>query len=1278
MNNVLLWIGGVLVVLLCALFAVPHFVNWNLYRGSFEEEASRLLSRDVRVSGSVTVRALPVPYVVFEKVRIGDLVSKDAAPVGAAPIPATGGEAVLRVERFTMGLSIAALLRGMVSASEVELVKPEVRARLGSQGANLMALLSPMTADGRGGSAFAVDAVRLTNGSITLTGQDGAETVTVTDITGDLTDPGGAGSPRFRGTATYLGEPRDVRISTAGTGPGAFKVKSAVRTLSSITTYGFDGTVSGLDGVLGYQGEFTAKLPIGSLGVGTDTKPAATPDTFELKAQVKGSASALSIDDVSLSFERDGRPQTISGTARASWTSTVEATAQLSSRWLDLDRVFAAEGGARPFGVVGWLAKTVTDAMPRDTRLSATLDVDSITLGGEQMTEVEVSMSGANGLVIVERASARVPGGGVIQISGRSTEDRRSFRGSLQARTPSIRRLLGWMATGAAIPLPRIDGPMIAEASVTVGATTVTLDQFAGEFGGQPVRGAAGYDWTTRPTVKLSIEAERLSVGSLLPDLISRDGVRALAGMKPDSAAPTASPHEVARLFNPQDYDLALTLRIGELDDGAERLRDVSVELASTRAELKVDRLSATSSDGLAFDVRGRVAGVAGDARGSLTIDLAADKAEAFARLAKVLGILDHATPADLSPLIPMRVSAKVTLGEDGTRRDRVVVDGGAASSRLYASGIFERGLKRWDEERIETYAAVVGPEARAAARLVAPAGAVSSTRPAASDDRIALRFAGVPRKGMHTLAGLTIGGAEAAFDGRVELPASGSYRATGRLAVGRVEVRDLLVWAGYPLAKPGGAEVAGTLEVERSGSETRLAFTRLAVGSATLGGTIAIAHDQKGPTIVAALAADRLAVASLIEPFLLKSAAPRLAADTVWPDGPIDLEALRNQRGQIDVAVRELTLGPSLVLPAARVKARLDGSGIEITELSGEPAGGQLTATLTLTPDKADARLEGAVTLAGVDLSRLGGTSSGTIGAKVALSGQGLSPSSIIRALSGTGTASLSNVVVAGVEPRVVQIAFDRAQRSDPEAEGADLSTLIAEALVAGRLAITQPNAMLVIDSGTLKVGDIRSETPQAAVVNRTTVDLAGLGADFDWRIAPVARGAPATRGRALPPIGVVYAGPLTTLGRMEPRIQGDDLQRELVVRRLERTVEELERLRREDEERARQETERRRQIEEQQAAAAEAALALRRAAEAAAKAALEAQSQPQLSPFSSGQTPPIGPAQTSPAPATAAQPLAPPAEPLPPPPAPQPAQRRSDPASAPIKRVDPLIPVR
>ncbi|MGI9405170.1 MAG: AsmA family protein, partial [Hyphomicrobiaceae bacterium] len=66
MNNLLLWLSGVLILVLGALFVGPHFVDWNSYRSVFEAQATRLVGRDVRVEGGVNLRLLPAPYVSFE------------------------------------------------------------------------------------------------------------------------------------------------------------------------------------------------------------------------------------------------------------------------------------------------------------------------------------------------------------------------------------------------------------------------------------------------------------------------------------------------------------------------------------------------------------------------------------------------------------------------------------------------------------------------------------------------------------------------------------------------------------------------------------------------------------------------------------------------------------------------------------------------------------------------------------------------------------------------------------------------------------------------------------------------------------------------------------------------------------------------------------------------------------------------------------------------------------------------------------------------------------
>jgi uncharacterized protein involved in outer membrane biogenesis len=111
MSKFFIAVAVFVITITSALFAVPYLIDWNGYRGVFEEEATRLLGREVRVGGTVTLHVLPTPYFRLEKVRIAD------ASVNLQ-------DAFFRSESLTMKLSIPPMFRGVVEANEVELHRP--------------------------------------------------------------------------------------------------------------------------------------------------------------------------------------------------------------------------------------------------------------------------------------------------------------------------------------------------------------------------------------------------------------------------------------------------------------------------------------------------------------------------------------------------------------------------------------------------------------------------------------------------------------------------------------------------------------------------------------------------------------------------------------------------------------------------------------------------------------------------------------------------------------------------------------------------------------------------------------------------------------------------------------------------------------------------------------------------------------------------------------------------------------------------------------------------
>src|SRR5262252_912396 len=117
MSNFIIAIAVFLITVVGALFAIPYFVDWNGYRSVFEEEATSLLGREVRVGGAVNLHLLPTPYFRFEKVRIADT-------------SVNLQDAFFRAESLSIKLSVPPLFRGAVEANEIELQRPVLRVAL--------------------------------------------------------------------------------------------------------------------------------------------------------------------------------------------------------------------------------------------------------------------------------------------------------------------------------------------------------------------------------------------------------------------------------------------------------------------------------------------------------------------------------------------------------------------------------------------------------------------------------------------------------------------------------------------------------------------------------------------------------------------------------------------------------------------------------------------------------------------------------------------------------------------------------------------------------------------------------------------------------------------------------------------------------------------------------------------------------------------------------------------------------------------------------------------
>ena len=335
MNNALMVLGSFFALVLAALFAVPTFIDWNGYRGVFEEEASQVLGRDVRVGGAVNLRLLPTPYVRFEKVRLADVTGQT-------------GEPFVRAESFTMWLSGPALLRGVLEANEIELKRPVLSLVLdGDGGGNWSSLeLKP------GALPFVpqnvtLRSVKLIDGVLAIYNSQVQPIARAEAVNGELSADALRGPYKFKGTAQWGGAVRDIKFaSTEPDADGSFRVKSVTRIVDSPTSYALDAKVEDFSGKPKLTGELTAKFALpGSEAAAAPGKAAETP-VMDFKSRVEASATGASFEDIALTLENAAEPQLITGRATAAWAGEPRLDIALAAKWLDIDRL----SGAGPDG----------------------------------------------------------------------------------------------------------------------------------------------------------------------------------------------------------------------------------------------------------------------------------------------------------------------------------------------------------------------------------------------------------------------------------------------------------------------------------------------------------------------------------------------------------------------------------------------------------------------------------------------------------------------------------------------------------------------------------------------------------------------------------------------------------------------------------------------------------------------------------------------------------------------------------------------------------------
>ena len=1204
MNNGLLYLGGLLVLVFSALFAVPNFVDWNGYRGVFEEEASKVLGRDVRVGGKVNLKLLPVPYVRFEKVRI-------------ANVSGATGEPFVRADSFTMWLSGPALLRGVLEASEVQLDRPELTLAIDDKGggnwSNIQFRAGDMPFVPRD---VMLKSVKLLDGVLSIYNSENSRIAQLGAINGELSGDGLRGPFRFKGTAEWSGAMHDVSFATTSPdAEGAFGIKASARVGGSPNSYLLDGRVAGLNSKPTFSGDLTATVPVPGIEPAAHSGGDGVP-VLDFKSQVTADPLSARFENVSLTLDNAAEPQSITGSATAIWNGAPRIDVVLASKWLDIDRLADAGKSGASFARLKRLAMGLLAAVAGDGAASAKINLEQVKLGGETAGGLYIDAARSEGKTHFNRLSASLPGNTRLEFAGdlKDAPGKFSFGGNASVSGANLARLKSWAErSGLALDIAA-DGAFSADGRIDVGEKQVAITDASLTLSGQDISGDLVINSDTH-RMDLRIAAGRLDTRTILPKAARavRAKLRAALGL-PVKEAVNAADDPLG--------DARLRLLAGELTDNGETYRNVDLQFEAEGPELRLAASKLTTAAGLEVGLEGRVkTSETGEPKGTFSFDVSGNSADAARDLAARFGIAAEVGDAHLTGVRDAKLAGLLRLGARAPASADIAFDGTLGGVPFKGSGEFDGGLSNWRAAPVRFDATVDAPSLAQLQGLIgrSSTAGLPNDAPARAD----LLASGIPASGLTTRVHVSASGLATAFSGSVAMPDKQPWAIAGDVTVKSADANAALVLAGLPL--PAGAargELDGAIAVARQGGVWSLSSDRLAIGGSKLGGklTVASAADGKSsikgsikvdrlvvPTMLAALAdAPRQAAASVSD----ASASVPVAAPeaNLWSDGLFDLASYRDLGVDVKIQFQSLVLSGKLATSDGALQLTLSPQSVDAGNIMANAAGGLLTGSFSLKKESDGVALATNLKLEDADLKSLSASASGKATSTMTATSRAQSPAGLFAVLTGEGGVEVRrDAAIPGPDPESVSKVADTVLRAKLQNDVRAIVPALTAALGSGRLPLGDRHIAVKIVDGTAKFETVERQTKTSSVSATLNLDLSSLRLNASSQIAasvpplppppiPLPDYTPPAPKGMLPAVVVLYSGRADDLAAIASNVDAGEMQRELAVRQMERNVQQLDQTRRLDQER-------RRLLEEQR----QKAIAAERAKREAAKAGVE-----------------------------------------------------------------------
>ncbi|TIQ29029.1 AsmA family protein [Mesorhizobium sp.] len=1066
--------GGFFVLVLCAALVVPYFIDWTSYRADFEREASAILGRKVTVQGAATAKLLPFPSVTFSNVT-----------VAGGP----GGQPAMTVETFSMDAELAPFLSGEVLIFDMRLVRPKATIDIAADGTVDWAIRPSSPFDP---SQISIEKLTVTDGEIALRHAAGGRSHLLSEINSTVSARSLAGPWRMDGSLRLDGLRSTVVVSTGkASGDGQLRLRLKADPNAYPLVVEADGNAGIVDGAAIYSGQFKvtssdkngADKRLAQLD-GTDAETmkasAGKPEPgFRLNGKFSLDHRKLGVDEFRFETGPLDNPYTADGKAAVDLGPHPRFSIEADGAQVQFDEAVGAATGLTLSDRVAALEQALLQ-LPRPT-IPGTVEVKlpAVVAGDTTVRDVRLSAEPADAGWSVKSLGATLPGRARLEANGMlSLEDQFGFSGSLLLAVGQPSGFAAWLSKDVDEAIRRLPAAGFkAKVDLTGNRQAFSdLELVLGKakFSGR-IDSSQGED--ARPSVLMRLEGGELDV----------DGLAAFASIFISDKG--------ANRFS--DRDLDFQIKAGPVSAGGLTADTVDTALRLRDGLLEIDRLSVGGLAGASISATGRIKDFPASPTGKLDasvvavdlkqlVDVAAKHYPDNAVLKGLAGRV--AAYPELLQNTRIDLVTSAAANGDGTTGLAVSAQGRAGGSAFSAS-LSGKGLAdRLLEAPVSVTFNARNTDATALLALYGlPALPLGMVGEATTD----VSAEGTLGGGMATSFNLTGDDFRAGFDGTIASTPQGAT-AKGKLSLEAADIEPWLMTTGIGL--PGlGTGISTWLAADADFGNGLLVLSGLsgAINEAAVSGDVNVDVTDGLPHLAGALALDELDLDPMAVAVFGDQAF--LGSGKTWPTAPFNQMASPPFTAELDLTTASLVAGPLATAYDAALSLKLDQEGIRVSDLRAKFAGGALSGLFELKNNDGTGLFSGQLKLAGADLATVlpetGISGSGDFSA--ALSTSGKSVDAMVAALSGSGTAALKGLTIAGVNPDAFGAFIAKADAIGRDIDAAKTAGFAPQIAADGSFPAGDADIAFTIAGGTLRAPPVNLENPAATLSADITADL-------------------------------------------------------------------------------------------------------------------------------------------------------------------------------------------